>query len=69
MLTCRGEDSYQQANPSVAQKSDVCLICLASVFHLLGLPGGPDANAQHHKVEDHHHHQTWDVQAHFALSG
>lgn len=67
-LTCRGEDSHHQAEPSVAQQSDLRLVCLAAFLHLLGLHGGPDAGAQHHQVEEHHHHQSWDIQAHRALT-
>lgn len=63
-LTCHGEDSHHQADPSVAQQSDLCPLCLAAVLYPLGLKGGPDAGAQHQQVEQQHNHQPRDVQAH-----
>lgn len=66
-LTCHGEDSHHQTDPPVSQQSNLCPVCLAVLLQPLGLHGGPDAGAQHHQVEKHHHHQSRYVQAHCVL--
>lgn len=68
MLTCHGEDSHRHADPSVAQQGDLCPVCLHALLQPPGLHGGPDAGAQHQQVEEHHHYQSWDVQAHRAMT-
>ena len=65
-LTCHGEDSHHQADPSVPQQSDLCNVRLAALLQSIGLHGGPNAGAQHQQVEEHHHHESWDVQTHRA---
>ena len=69
ILACHGEDADHQADAPVAQQSHLRLIPLALPGLPLGLDGGPDADAQHQQVEEHHDAHPGDVEGHGGAAG
>lgn len=61
---CHGEDADHQVDAPVAQQRHLRLVALALLGFLLGLDGGPDADAEHQQVEEDHDGHAGDVESH-----
>lgn len=61
---CHGEDADHQVDAPVAQQRHLRFVALALLGFLLGLDGGPDADAEHQQVEEDHDGHAGDVESH-----